>query len=156
MTGSDEPVRYARPADLLAAPGCSLGPTGWYRLEQSAIDEFASATGDHQWIHVDPVRAAAGPYGATIAHGYLTLALAGTFVPRLLSVTGASAIVNYGADRTRFLTPVRVGSRLRASGEIASAEPVVGGVQVGLDLVIELEGSSRPACAVRSILRYLD
>jgi acyl dehydratase len=119
------------------------------------VNRFAEATGDFQWIHTDPVRAKEGPFGSTIAHGYLTLALAGRIVPQLVLVEECSAIINYGCDRVRFPAAVPVSSRLRGSGTVAEAREVPGGVQVALDLVIELEGAERPACVVRSLLRYL-
>ncbi len=117
---------------------------------------FADATGDHQWIHVDRERAALGPYASTVAHGYLTLGLAGTFVPELIVVVSASSVINYGIDRLRFLSPVRAGSVLCGHAVIAAASPVRGGVQVALDLTVDIVGADRPACVARNLLRYLD
>lgn len=145
---------YDNPDALLSAVGTTLGPTGWLEIDQQRIDQFAEATGDHQWIHVDPVRAKEGPFGATIAHGYLTLSLANLFLPELLEVHNVSMGVNYGCDRVRFPAPVPVGSRLRGVGEIISAEAVKGGVQVVVRVTVEVEGSDRPACVVDTISRF--
>ena len=124
------PTVFSHPSELLQAAGQSLGFTEWIAVEQDRIDQFADATGDHQWIHVDPARAAEGPFGATIAHGYLTLSLANLFLPQLMEVQSVSMGVNYGCDRVRVPAPVPVGSRIRGGGEIVSAEEVKGGVQV--------------------------
>ncbi|MDP4916262.1 MAG: MaoC family dehydratase, partial [Haliea sp.] len=123
-------------------------------IEQRRIDLFAEATGDHQWIHVDPERAAKGPFGKTIAHGYLTLSLANLFLPQLLQVSNVSMGVNYGCDKVRFPAPVPVGSRVRGCGEIVTAESVKGGVQVVVRVTIEVEGSDRPACVIDTISRF--
>ena len=145
---------YDSPAALLGAPGDVLGPTDWLEMTQERIDMFADATGDHQWIHVDPERAKDGPFGATIAHGYLTLSLANLFLPQLMSVENTSMGVNYGCEKVRFPAPVPVGSRLRGSGEVISAEEVKGGVQVVVRVTVEIEGSDRPACVVDTISRF--
>ncbi len=145
---------YDNPAALLSAPGTSLGPTDWLEITQERINQFAEATGDHQWIHVDPERAKDGPFGATIAHGYLTLSLANLFLPDLMSVENTSMGVNYGCEKVRFPAPVPVGSRLRGSGEVISAEEVKGGVQVVVRVTVEIEGSDRPACVVDTISRF--
>jgi acyl dehydratase len=134
--------------------GRDLGSTDWILVDQGRIDQFARATGDHQWIHVDPERAAAGPYGATIAHGYLTLSLANLFLPQLLSIPDAGRGVNYGVDRARFPAVVRVGSRVRGRGSVAAAEPSGSGVHVVVRVTIEIEGSDRPACVVDTISRF--
>jgi acyl dehydratase len=134
--------------------GRDLGDTDWIVVDQDRIDQFARATGDHQWIHVDPVRAAAGPYGATIAHGYLTLSLANLFLPQLLSISDAGRGVNYGVDRARFPAVVRVGSRVRGRGSVVAAEPSGAGVHVVVRVTIEVEGSDRPACVVDTISRF--
>lgn len=139
---------------LTAAVGETLGPSEWLTIEQSRIDMFAEATGDHQWIHVDPVRAAEGPFGATIAHGYLTMSLVNYFLPEIIEVRGISMGVNVGADKLRFLQPVKVGSRIRARGEIVSVEPAKGGVQSVVRVTIEIEGSDKPACVLDTISRY--
>jgi len=147
---------FERPSDLLAAVGADLGATDWLEITQERVDTFADATGDHQWIHVDPERAAAGPFGATIAHGYLTLSLVNTFLPDLLEVRNVSMGVNYGTDRTRFPAPVPVGSRIRGRAELSGAEEVKGGVQARVTVTVEIEGNERPACVVETISRFLD
>ncbi|MES2246414.1 MAG: MaoC family dehydratase [Pseudomonadota bacterium] len=145
---------FASAQALVAAAGHPLGCSDWLRITQERIDQFAAATGDHQWIHVDPQRAAAGPYGATIAHGYLTLSLANLFMPQILQVDMRMGL-NYGSDRVRFPAPVRVGSRLRGSGKMLTVTPLGdGGVQCVIQVTVELEGSERPACVVDSLNRY--
>ena len=145
---------YSHPQDLLAAVGQSLGHTDWLDMEQERVNLFADATGDHQWIHVDPERAKDGPFGATIAHGYLTLSLANLFLPQLMEVQNVSMGVNYGCDRVRFPAPVPVGSRIRGTGEVVSAEEVKGGIQVVVRITVEIEGGERPACVVDTISRF--
>jgi acyl dehydratase len=137
------------------AVGAVLGPTEWVAIDQSRIDAFAAATDDPQWIHVDPVRAAAGPFGATIAHGYLTLALLPAFLAEVLD-TGAGLTVNYGLNRVRFPAPVPVGSRLRARFEVLGAEDVPGGVQLTLAATVERDGGEKPVCAAEAVYRVLD
>lgn len=137
------------------AVGHHLGYSEWMEVTQARVDLFAEATGDHQWIHVDPVRAAEGPYGGTIAHGYLTLSLVNHFLPQVVEVTGVSMGINYGADRVRFPSPVRVGSRVRAGVEVTAADEVAGGVQATMKVVVEIEGSEKPACVVECLSRYL-
>ena len=134
--------------------GAHLGPTDWMTVDQARIDLFADATNDHQWIHVDPVAAAEGPFGATIAHGYLTLALVNSFLPDLLTVTDTSMGVNYGCERVRFPHPVTVGSRIRGRGEVISVEPAGGGLQVLVRVEVEIEGGDRPACVVDTLSRF--
>lgn len=145
---------FASPRALIGAEGTSLGPTGWLTIDQARIDRFAEATGDHQWIHVDPVRAADGPFGRTIAHGYLTLSLANKFMPELIDVRGFSHGVNVGTEKVRFLAPVTVGSRIRARGEIVGVVEVKGAIQSVVRITIELEGSDKPACVVDTINRF--
>lgn len=142
------------PADLAAHVGEALGPTDWVTMEQDRIDQFAEATGDHQWIHVDPERAAAGPFGAPIAHGYLTLSLANLFLPELLLVEQFSMGVNVGVEKVRFPNPVRVGSRMRGTGEIVSVTEVGEGVQVVVRITIEIEDQPKPACVVDTVSRF--
>ncbi|QEO14988.1 MaoC family dehydratase [Agromyces intestinalis] len=139
------PARFASPADLLGAAGTALGPGDWFAIDQARIDAFADATDDHQWIHVDVERAAAGPFGAPIAHGFLTLSLLTALAGPLLAVDGVAMGVNYGFEKVRFLQPVTVGSRVRAVGSIASAEQTGTGIRVVQDLAIEIEGAGRPA-----------
>ena len=140
---------------VLAAAGTHLGHSDWLEITQERIDRFADATGDHQWIHVDPARAKDGPYGGTIAHGYLTLSLSNLFLPQIVEVRGISLGVNYGANKIRFPAPVPVGSRIRGGAEVLSAEPIEGGAQVVILITIEIEGGTKPACIIESVTRYL-
>lgn len=134
--------------------GSELGTSEWIDITQERIDGFADATGDHQWIHVDVERAKEGPFGAPIAHGYLTLALFIPLFTELLDVQGVTTKVNYGLDKVRFPAPVKVGSRLRLVGTLASVEDVPGGVQIAVDGTIEIEGAAKPACVLRSLSRF--
>lgn len=145
---------FDSPAALLGSEGMDLGCTEWVQIDQQRIDDFANATGDHQWIHTDPERAAQGPYGGTIAHGYLTLSLANLFLPELMRVDNASMGINYGCDKVRFPAVVPVGSRVRGRGEILSVQEQKGGVQVVVRMSVELEGSDRPACVIDTISRF--
>lgn len=147
-------VIFESPRDLIGKEGMALDASDWLTIDQPRIDAFAACTGDHQWIHVDPVRAKDGPFGATIAHGYLTLSLANVFLPQILDVRGFSAGVNVGLDKTRFLTPVRVNSRIRGTGEIVKVEEVKGAIQSTVRITIEIEGSEKPACIIDTISRY--
>jgi len=147
-------THFDSPSALLGTEGNHLGYSQWLNVDQERINLFADATGDHQWIHVDPVQAAKGPFGTTIAHGYLTLSLANQFLPEVLRVDNVSMGVNYGCEKVRFPAPVPVGSRLRGGGEVISAEEVKGGVQVVVRMTIEIEGSERPACVVDTISRF--
>ena len=141
-------------AQLLAATGLDLGVSDWIAVEQSRIDMFAEATGDHQWIHVDPIKAAEGPFGACIAHGYLTLSLVNYFLPQLVDVQNISMGVNYGCDKVRFPNVVKAGSKVRGTGQIISVEEVKGSVQVITRVTIEVAEQQRPACVVDTISRY--
>jgi len=140
-------------AGVLGAVGRDLGVTEWMTLSQDRINLFADATDDHQWIHVDEARAAAGPFGGCIAHGYLTLSLASKFLPELVAYDGLTMGVNYGCERVRFPAPVRAGSRIRGRGEVVAAEEVKGGVQVTIRITVEIEGGTRPGCVVDTISR---
>lgn len=146
---------FASPDELLAAVGGDLGHSEWISIDQGRIDGFADATGDHQWIHVDPVAAAAGPFGATIAHGYLTLALTNRFLPEIVRVDGVSMGINYGVNKVRFPQPVSVGSRVRGHAVLTSAEEIGGGVQAVITITVEIEGDPKPACVVESVSRFL-
>ena len=148
------PTTFANPAALLQAVGQDLGHSDWLEIDQQRINQFADATGDHQWIHVDPEKAAAGPYGKTIAHGYLTLSLANLFLPQVMRVEEFSMGVNYGCEKVRFPAAVPVGSRIRGHGEVISAEEVKGGVQVVVRMTIDIEGGDRPACVIDTISRF--
>lgn len=132
-------------SDIEKTVGTMLGPGPWVTIEQDRIDVFAEATGDHQWIHVDPERSAVGPFGRTIAHGYLTLSLVPLLMNGILEVTGRSSGLNYGIDKVRFVTPVPEGARIRMSGSILAVTPRAGGTQYRLGLTIELEGAEKPA-----------
>ncbi|MCY4427752.1 MAG: MaoC family dehydratase [Halieaceae bacterium] len=145
---------FSQASELLDTVGQHLGYSDWLEIDQQRIDMFADATGDHQWIHVDPERAKEGPFGCTIAHGYLTLSLANWFLPRLLEVRNISMGVNYGCEKVRFPAAVPVGSRLRAGAEVISAESVKGAVQVVVRMTIEIEGGDRPACVIDTISRF--
>ncbi|MEV6103549.1 MaoC family dehydratase [Streptomyces sp. NPDC051940] len=149
-----EPRIFASADELKAAVGEQLGWTDWLEVDQKRIDLFAEATGDHQWIHVDPEKAAAGPFGTTIAHGYLTLSLLPLFGPQLLAVEGAKMGINYGTNKVRFPAPVPVGSRLRATARIADVTDVPGGVQLAVAFTVEREGGDKPVCAAESVSRY--
>jgi acyl dehydratase len=140
--------------ELRAAAGREAGPTDWITVEQSRVDEFADATDDHQWIHVDPARAASGPFGTTIAHGYLTLSLVNFFLPDLVRVEGAKMGVNYGTNKVRFPAAVKVGARIRGRAQVLEATDVPGGVQIVVRVTIEIEGGERPACVADTISRF--
>jgi acyl dehydratase len=146
---------FQSPAELASAIGKPLGKSEWLEITQKRIDQFAEATGDHQWIHCDPVRAAQGPFKKTIAHGYLTQSLVSYFLPQIVEVRGISMGINYGADRLRFPAPVPVGSRVRGSAELIEVEPQKdGSVQAKVRVTVEIEGSERPGCVVDTISRY--
>ncbi len=145
---------FDRPADLIGKEGTKLGPTGWITIEQDRVNGFAEVTGDHQWIHVDVARAKDGPFGGTIAHGYLTMSLVNYFLPQLIEVHGFAHAVNVGAGRLRFLNPVKVGSRIRGLGEIVSVDEVKGAIQSVVRVTVEIEGQDKPACVLDTISRY--
>lgn len=145
---------FKQPQDLFSAVGAELGASDWLELDQQRINLFADATGDHQWIHVDPEKAKDGPFGKCIAHGYLTLSLVNLFLPQIVDVQGISMGVNVGCDRIRFPAPVPVGSRVRGSGELISVEGIKGGVQAVVRVTVEIEGNDRPACVADTISRY--
>ena len=147
---------YTRPADLLDAVGAQFGPTDWLEITQDKVNQFAEATGDHQWIHVDVERAKSGPFGGTIAHGYLTMALCAPFLFDLCRVEQISMGINYGIEKARFITPVVVPGRVRARGELVAATPVAGGVQATVRVTIEVDGADKPAAVVDTVSRYLD
>jgi acyl dehydratase len=147
-------IVFNTPSSLLGAEGTGLGPTEWLAIDQSRIDGFAEVTGDKQWIHVDTARAKDGPFGTTIAHGYLTLSLVNLFLPEMLDVRNFSSGVNVGLDRVRFLAPVPSGARIRGVGEIVKVEEVKGAFQSTVRITIEIEGSDKPACIADTISRY--
>jgi acyl dehydratase len=146
---------FADPDAVKGAVGTHLGFTDWMVVDQDRIDRFADATGDHQWIHVDPDRAKDGPFGATIAHGYLTLSLTNLFLPQLITVEKLSMGINYGVNKVRFPTPVPAGSRIRGGAEIVECEDIPGGVQAVIRVTVELDGASKPACVVENVTRYM-
>ena len=146
-----------RPSDLHdVEDGTGLGKSSWIEITQEDIDLFAAATRDRQWIHVDPRRAAEGPFGSTIAHGYLTLSLVIPLWSELLQVEKVGMAINYGLNRLRFPAPVPVGSRVRLAGKLASAREVPGGVEVTADLTMEIEGGDKPALAAAAVYRFYD
>jgi acyl dehydratase len=146
-------TRYPHLGDLRARVGTSLGTSDWITVDQARIDRFADATGDHQWIHVDAQRAAAGPFGATIAHGFLTLSLLPAMFASAFEVADVRMGINYGLNRVRFVAPVPVNSRLRAHFRLLSYEPIDGGAQLVTEATIELEGSAKPACVAEAVTR---
>ncbi|MET7800908.1 MaoC family dehydratase [Streptomyces decoyicus] len=140
--------------ELRDAVGEELGTSDWLEIDQKRIDLFAEATGDHQWIHVDQEKAAAGPFGTTIAHGYLTLSLLPALVPQLMRVDNVKMGINYGANKVRFPATVPVGSRLRATARIAEVTEVKGGVQLATVVTIEREGGDKPVCVAETVSRF--
>lgn len=146
---------FTTPHEMKDCVGEQLGKSEWLTIDQPRINLFADATGDHQWIHVDPEKAKDGPFGATIAHGYLTLSLVNMFLPQIVDVQGVSMGVNYGCDKVRFPSAVPVGSKVRGSGELVSVEEIKGSVQAIVRVTVEIEGSDRPACVVDTISRYM-
>jgi acyl dehydratase len=135
--------------------GQHLGYSDWLEIAQERVNTFADATGDHQWIHVDPERAKDGPFGGTIAHGYLTLSLGPVLMPTIMTVKGIRMGVNYGTGKVRFLSPVKVGSNLRLGAELTKIEELPGnGAQVYMTFTFEIEGSEKPACVAEIIFRY--
>ena len=139
-------------ADLEAAVGRHLGHSDWFEVTQERINEFADATLDHQWIHIDPERAKNGPFGGTIAHGYLTLSLLAKFVDEIYAIQGVRMAVNYGANKLRFPSPVPAGARVRAGVELLSVEAGPVGYQVISRVTIECDRSDKPACVVEAVV----
>ena len=141
--------------ELAALAGVTLGPTEWHEVTQDQVNTFADATGDHQWIHTDPVRAASGPFGGTIAHGYLTLSLIIPLWSDLLDLRGIRTRVNYGLDRVRFPAPVPVGGKVRLTAAVAAVDRLTeDSVQTTVDFTVEVEGSEKPAVVARALYRY--
>jgi acyl dehydratase len=146
---------FASADEILGAVGTKLGPGPWTEITQARIDRFAEATDDHQWIHVDAARAKAGPFGTTIAHGYLTLSLMAKFLPELLEIRGLKMGVNYGTDKVRFPSAVKAGARVRPRGEFVAVERTKdGGIQAIIRVTVEIEGEAKPACVADTISRY--
>ena len=146
-------VHFATLASLQDRVGDHLGTSPWVLIDQQRIDLFAQATGDHQWIHVDPVRAAAGPFGTPIAHGFLTLSLLPELTARAMHIDDVKMGINYGLNRVRFMAPVPVGSRLRGQLRLKAFEPLPGGAQVTMEVSIEREGADKPVCVAETVSR---
>ncbi len=144
---------YKTLAEMQALIGQDLGSSDWLTVEQDRINQFALATGDQQWIHTDPVRAASGPFGATVAHGFLTLSLVPVLGETAFTVDDVRLGVNYGLNRVRFAAPVRVGSRVRGHFKLLAYEALEGGAQMTVQATVELEGSSKPACVAETVSR---
>ena len=141
--------------EVKAAVGTQVGLSDWFEVSHERINTFADGTDDHQWIHVDPERAANGPFGGTIAHGLLTLSLLPHFTHQLYTVDNIAMAVNYGYNKVRFITPVRVGSKIRARAEIAKVDQLDGAVQATVPVTVEIEGSDKPAAVAESIVRFI-
>src|SRR4051812_37802091 len=152
--GAQQAANVLQIGQLKERVGTHLGRSRWHVVTQDQIDRFAAATGDDQWIHVDRERAAKGPFGRTIAHGYLTLSLAPMLLWQVLEVAGASAVVNYGLNRLRFPAPVPVGSQVRLALDLAGVEDVTGGVQAAFAATFEIDGAAKPACVAELLFRY--
>ena len=148
-------THYASVAELEAAVGSLAQTSDWMTIDQNRINEFADASGDHQWIHVDPERAAAGPFGTTIAHGYLTLSMISELLFGLTTLEGSPMIINYGLDKVRFLSVVPVDSRIRASAQISGVALAPQGVRVSTTVTIEIEGVEKPALVAETIALYI-
>ena len=140
---------------LAGLVGTAFPQSEWHEVTQEEVNLFADATGDHQWIHVDPERARSGPFGGTIAHGYLTLALVPVLMSSVVRVEGVKMGINYGLNRVRFPAPVRVGARVRAAGVLKEAGAISGGVQAVFEVTVDVEGSDKPACVAETVVRYL-
>ena len=144
---------FTSAADIHAAKGSELGTSDWVTVDQERINKFADATDDHQWIHVDPDRAKDGPFGATIAHGYLTLSLLPMLVSQVYKIENAKMAINYGLNKVRFTNPVVVGSRIRSRTELVDVADAGEGVQMTMKTTVEIEGNDRPACVVEHLGR---
>lgn len=147
-------VVVGSPEEIRSLVGTELGTSSWIEVTQDQINGFAEVTGDDQWIHTDPERAASGPFGTTIAHGYLTLSLLVPLLEEVMTVENRTASINYGLDKVRFPAPVPVGSRLRMSATLAEATDVDSGVQVKIDCVFNVDGQERPVCVARAVVRH--
>ena len=147
-------TQLSKPADLLGMVGQDIGTGQWHAITQHQVNIFADATHDHQWIHVEPERAAKGPYRGPIAHGYLTLSFCPVFLDDVLQIDAVTAAVNYGVNRVRFPAPVPVGSRIRGHVRLVSATQKPAGLECAFGIVVELEGSDRPACVIETLVIY--
>jgi acyl dehydratase len=141
--------------EFVAAQGAELGPTDWLEVTQDRVNLFADATDDHQWIHIDPERAAKGPFGGTIAHGLLTLSLLPHFTSQMYTVENIAMAINYGYNKVRFITPVRVGAKIRARSQVAKVDQLDGAVQATVTVTVEIDGSDKPAAVAESIVRFI-
>ncbi len=151
-----EPLRVAGVEGLKALVGQHIGYSDWHQVTQEQVNLFADATGDHQWIHVDPERAKSGPFGGPIAHGYLTLALGPFFLPQMWHVDGFSMGVNYGCEKVRFPSPVPVGARVRCGATVDAVDEIAGGVSATLTFTIEVEDAAKPSCVATVVYRYYE
>lgn len=147
-------IVFETPQELQSAVGKHLGYSPWMTMEQDRIDKFADATNDHQWIHVDVERAKKGPFGATIAHGYLTLSLVSSFMPQIFEVRGFEFAVNYGTNKVRFPNAVKAGARIRGGAEVLSVEEAKGGILSVVRVTVEIEGEERPGCIAEAVSLY--
>jgi acyl dehydratase len=156
MRANARPIqtKVGQPAELVGLVGATLGTSQWYAIDQDGVDSFADVTHDRQWIHNDIERAAEGPFGTTIAHGYLTLSLCSVLLAEVLEVEHTSLTLNYGLDRVRFPAPVEVGSRVRGSARLITATGIPGGVQVVVRMTIEADGGDKPVCVADCVVRY--
>ena len=145
---------YEKLSELQALTGSAMGISDWFPIDQARIDQFATVTGDEQWIHVDPVRAAAGPYGSTVAHGLLTLSLLPVMVRSAFKIGDVRMTVNYGLNRVRFPAPVPAGSRLRGHFKLITFKTIAGGAQIVVEVTTEREGHSKPVCVAESVARH--
>jgi acyl dehydratase len=145
---------YEKLSDLQALTGRVLGVSDWFPIDQARIDQFAAVTGDDQWIHVDPLRAAAGPYGSTVAHGHLTLSMVPVMVRSAFKIVDVRMTVNYGLNRVRFPAPVPAGSRLRGHFKLMTFERIAGGAQIVVEVTTEREGHPKPVCVAESVARH--
>ncbi|BBX35853.1 ZbpA protein [Mycolicibacterium mageritense DSM 44476 = CIP 104973] len=141
--------------EFVAAQGSELGPTEWMEVTQDRVNLFADATDDHQWIHVDPEKAAGGPFGGTIAHGLLTLSLLPHFTHQMYRVDNIAMAINYGYNKVRFITPVRVGAKIRARAQVSDVARLDGAVQATMTVTVEIDGSDKPAAVAESIVRFI-
>jgi acyl dehydratase len=148
-------TRFNSLEDLAAAAGTDLGHSSWHRIEQDRVTAFADATGDHQWIHLDADRARSGPFGTTVAHGYLTLALIPMLLAEIFEVSGVGMAINYGLNRVRFPAPARTGSSVRAAATITEVVEIPGGVQVVISVTIQTDDGDKPCCVAETISRFL-
>lgn len=146
---------FSSPDEIVAAKGEKLGSSDWLSISQEQVDQFAEATHDHQWIHVDPERAEQGPFGGTIAHGFLTLSLLSHLNAQTYRFEGVKMGINYGLNKVRFPSPVRVGSRVRSHTELADVTEISGGVQLTINVTVEIEGADKPACVAESLTRVM-